>query len=170
MKKFAVNALIVLVLAFIIQWMFIRYVPNVVYRIAVHRSGETGNQWIHAGRTDAKMRRVVLPNPDFVYSALFYDIRESELEVSGVLPDSGYASVSFYDDRCQPYYIYNNLSAHSTGKFHFKLSMKPSNSANEIHAKTNRGVLICRYLVKGDSSYQRMKDYQRRLSCDMKQQ
>lgn len=166
MKKFAVNVLAVLILAFIIQWMFIRYAPNIVYRIAVHRAGKI-NQWIHNGHTDARMRRVVLPNPDFVYSALFYDINENDLEIRGILPDSGYASVAFYDDRCQPYYVYNNLTSGHAGPFHFALSLKPSSAENKIHVKTKKGVLICRYLVK-DGDYERMKEYQSHLACSAK--
>ena len=165
MKKFAVDALIVLVLAFIIQWLLISYAPDIVYRIALHRIKGQTNQWINAGKTDAGMRQVVMPNPDFVYSALFYDVNEKDIVVSGVLPDSGYASIAFYDDRCQPYYVYNNLDSGRTGKFSFTLSKHRADDNNEIHLKTNRGVLICRYLLKGDSAYQKMKEYQNRLAA-----
>jgi len=168
MKKFAFNALIVALLTFIIQWLFIKYVPNIVYKIAVHRSGRQCNQWINAGKTDAKMRRVVMPNPDFVYSAFFYDVNEKDIVVSGVLPDSGYASISFYDDRCQPYYVYNNLTQNHTGKFSLLLSQKASNAENQVQAKTLKGVLICRFLVKGDSAFQKMKEYQSQLSSAYK--
>jgi uncharacterized membrane protein len=168
MKRIVVYALIVALLAFIFQWMFIKYVPDLVYKIAIHRTNGQSNQWINAGKTDAKMRRVVMPNPDFVYSALFYDVTDNDLSVSGVLPDSGYASVAFYDDRCQPYYVYNNLDPMRTGKFNFRLSKAAARSSNDIQVKSARGVLICRYLMKGDSSYQKMKDYQSQLSCEVK--
>jgi hypothetical protein len=168
MKRFAVNALIVALLAFIFQWALIRYAPDIVYRIAVHRTKGQGNQWISAGKTDAKMRRVVMPNPDFVYSALFYDVNAKDISVSGVLPDSGYASVAFYDDRCQPYYIYNNLDHKRTGKFNFKLSKAAPLGTNDIQVKSGRGVLICRYLMKGDSGYQTMKEYQSQLTCEVR--
>jgi hypothetical protein len=168
MKKFFVNALIVVVLAFIIQWMFIKYVPDIVYKIAVHRSDKPCNQWINAGKTDAGMRQVVMPNPDFVYSAFFYDVNEKDVVVSGVLPDSGYASVAFYDDRCQPYFVYNNLSRDHTGNFSLTLSHQESTGPHEIQAKTNKGVLICRFLVKGDSALQKMKDYQSQLTSEVK--
>ena len=168
MKRVAVNAIIVIILAFIFQWALIRYAPDLVYRIAILRTKGQSNQWISAGKTDAKMRRVVMPNPDFVYSALFYDVNDKDISVSGVLPDSGYASVAFYDDRCQPYYVYNNLDQRHTGKFNFKLSKEAPQNANDIQVKSGRGVLICRYLLKGDSSYQRMKDYQSKLACEVK--
>ena len=168
MKKFAVNALIVIVLAFITQWMFIRYVPNLVYKIAAHRAGKPGNHWIHAGKTDAGMRRVVMPNPDFVYSAFFYDVNEKDIVISGVLPDSGYASISFYDNRCQPYFVYNNLSEEHKGKFALTLSQHESTGPHEVKAKANKGVLICRFLVKGDSAFQRMKDFQNQLTSELK--
>jgi hypothetical protein len=168
MKRFGIDALIVALLAFIFQWALIRYAPDIVYKIAVHRTKGQSNQWISAGKTDAKMRRVVMPNPDFVYSALFYDVNDKDISVSGVLPDSGYASVAFYDDRCQPYYVYNNLDQKRTGKFNFKLSKEAPQNTNDIKVKSGKGVLICRYLLKGDSSYQRMKDYQSKLAREVK--
>ena len=109
-----------------------------------------------------------MPNPDFVYSAFFYDVNEKDVLVSGILPDSGYASVSFYDDRCQPYYVYNNLSQGHIGKFSLTLTQQTANKTDEVHAKTNKGVLICRFLLKGDSAFQRMKDYQNQLTSELK--
>ena len=167
MKRFLVNVTIVAILAFIVQWALIRYVPNIVYKIAVHRSG-VNNKWVNAGKTDAHMRKVVMPNPDFVYSALFYDVSDRDIVVRGVLPDSTYASVSFYDDRCQPYYVYNNLVPGHTGAFHLTLSQKDLAGSNDVKAKTTKGVIICRFLVKGDSTYHLMKEHQSQLMCEVK--
>ena len=42
------------------------------------------------------------------------------------------------------------------GKFALTLTHKESSGPRDIHAVTNKGVLICRFLQKGDSSLQRM--------------
>ena len=121
MKKALIGLIIFCLVAFVTQRLFIKYVPNLVYKIAVKRVDHNFNHWINAPKTDASMRRVVMPNPDFVYSALFYDITDSPVAISGVLPGLSYASVSFYDDRCQPYYVYNNVDSIRIGKFEFTL-------------------------------------------------
>src|ERR1039458_2237355 len=117
MKKVLTGIIIFCIIAFATQHLFIKYVPNLVYKIAVKRVDHNFNHWINAPKTDASMRRVVMPNPDFVYSALFYDVKDSDITISGILPDSVYGSVSFYDNRCQPYYVYNNLNPVRKGAF-----------------------------------------------------
>lgn len=165
MKRLITVVFSILVLALLVQWLVIKYIPNVVYKIAVHRSGNDFNRWINAGKTDAGMRRVVLPNPDFIYSALFYDVSGKDIILTGNFPDSTYASVAFYDNRCQPYYVYNNLSDNRKGQFRFQLSKKSANGPNQLQAKTGRGVVICRFLVKDSSKYEKMRAYQQQLAC-----
>ncbi|MDB5284709.1 MAG: putative integral rane protein [Bacteroidota bacterium] len=162
MRKLLIGILVFASLAFVTQWLAIKYIPNIIYKIAVRRGKEI-NTWIHNGKTDASMRRVVLPNPDFIYSALFYDVNDKDLTISGTLPDSTYASVAFYDDRCQPYYVYNNQSLRRTGKFAFQLSRLGLKGPNQLQAKTNKGIIICRFLLTGDSSFQKMSAFQRQL-------
>ncbi|HWB65022.1 MAG TPA: DUF1254 domain-containing protein [Chitinophagales bacterium] len=168
MKKTIWLFIIGIALAAVTQWAVVKYIPNAIYRIAVHRSGKEANRWINAPKTSASLRRVVLPNPDFVYSALFYDVSEHDIIITGFLPDSNYASVSFYDNRCQPWYVYNNLSHHRAGPFWFRLSRHGLKGVNELQAKTNRGVILCRYLSKTDSTYAQMQAYQKLLTVEVK--
>jgi uncharacterized membrane protein len=164
MRKFAVGVVVFLLIAFTVQWALIKYAPNLVYKIAIHRVNGEFNKWMNTGNTDANMRRVVMPNPDFVYSALFYDVADKDISVSGILPDSTYASVSFYDDRCQPYYVYNNLDSSRKGKFEIKLGKSDGQNTSFVHAKTTRGAIICRFLKSTDSSYQQLVPFQQALS------
>ena len=168
LKNILTYIIVFLALVFCTQWLVIKYIPNGIYKIAVHRAGKEPNKWIHNGKTDASMRRVVLPNPDFIYSALFYDVKDKDLVVMGSFPDSAYASIAFYDDRCQPYYVYNNQSPRRTGPFWFQLSKHGLKGANQMQAKTNKGVIICRFLVTGDSSYQKMQAFQHQLLSQVK--
>ena len=163
MRKIVTGIIVFLLIAFTVQWALIKYAPNLVYKIAIHRVNGQFNKWMNAGNTDANMRRVVMPNPDFVYSALFYDVSDKGISVSGILPDSTYASVSFYDDRCQPYYVYNNLDSTHKGKFVLDLSRGEEPAQHAVHAKTNRGAVICRFLKSTDSSYQQLVPFQKAL-------
>jgi len=167
MKRIWLPVLLFVAIALFTQWLVIKYVPDMVHAIAVHRVPIT-NQWINNDKTDARMRRVVLPNPDFKYSALFYDVTQHDIIITGTLPDSSYGSVAFYDNRCQPYYVYNNLSPERKGHFEFHISKTASEGAKQLHPKTNTGVIICRFLVKNDSAFNVMKTYQQQLACLVK--
>ncbi len=167
MKRLYIPVLFFIAIALLTQWLVIKYVPDMVHAIATHRVPIT-NQWINNDKTDARMRRVVLPNPDFKYSALFYDVTQHDIIISGTLPDSAYASIAFYDNRCQPYYVYNNLSPERKGHFEFQISKNATTGAKQLQPKTNTGVIICRYLVKNDSAFNVMKGYQQQLACTIK--
>ena len=168
MRRIVPAILIFLLIAFATQRAVIKYLPAVVYRIALHRSNSAVNTWINAPKTDATMRKVVLPNPDFVYSALFYDVRKQAIDISGTLPDSTYASISFYDNRCQPYFVYNNIDTAHAGSFNLHLSSGDKMEGNNVNAKSKRGVIICRFLKSNDSSYAQLVNFQKLLHCDVK--
>jgi hypothetical protein len=167
MKKGYLYVVVFISIAAVTQWAAIKYIPNLVHAIAVHRVKKI-NVWVNAGKTDAAMRKVVMPNPDFIYSALFYDVNSHDITVSGYLPDSGYASVAFYDDRCQPYYVYNNLEPNHTGPFTFSLSSRLVKVIHGLHPLTNTGVIICRYLLKSDTAFARIKNYQGELRSEVR--
>jgi uncharacterized membrane protein len=167
MKRTYIPVLSFVAIALLTQWLVIKHVPDLVHAIAIHRVPQR-NQWINNDKTDASMRRVVLPNPDFKYSALFYDVTGHDITITGTLPDSSYASVAFYDNRCQPYYVYNNLSPERKGHFEFLISKNGVTGPKQIKPKTNTGVIICRYLVKNDSSFAIMKSLQQQLACTLK--
>ena len=167
MRRIYVPALLFIATALLTQWLVIKYVPYLVHAIAAHRVPQR-NQWINNDKTDARMRRVVLPNPDFKYSALFYDVSEHDITITGTLPDSSYASVAFYNNRCQPYYVYNNLSPNRKGHFEFLISKNAVTGTKQLKPETNTGVIICRYLVKNDSSFNIIKTYQQQLACTVK--
>jgi uncharacterized membrane protein len=167
MKKGYLYFVAFITIAALTQWALIKYMPNLVHAIAIHRVKKT-NQWINNGPTDASMRTVVMPNPDFVYSALFYDVSEHDIQISGTLPDSVYASLSFYDDRCQPYAVYNNLTPHHSGQFSIVISRDGIKGANGVKAQTAQGEILCRYLLKGDSAYVKTRALQAQLACVLK--
>jgi uncharacterized membrane protein len=152
--KVAVRILLFLLLVFLIQHFFIAAVPSLIFKVAQYRKTAPFNAVIHAGKTDAKLRKVVLPNPDFVYSACFYDLSKSDLVITGVFPDTTqYCSLAFYDNRAQPFYVFNNFKA-STGSYALRLSSHKQ-GYNLIQSPTLQGVVLMRILAT--DSFQRTK-------------
>ncbi|HXH18500.1 MAG TPA: DUF1254 domain-containing protein [Chitinophagales bacterium] len=66
------------------------------------------NKPVYADVITDKDRKVVLPNPDFLYVAAGYDIRKSPLKITGKMPEGTYSSIAFYSSNTQNYYIRND--------------------------------------------------------------
>ena len=146
MRKIAFRLLLFAVLVFTVQYLFVRYVPAIIFGIAQYRKPEPVNTVYHAGKTDASLRKVVLPNPDFIYSAVFYDLSHNDLLITGELPDtSQYCSLAFYDDNMQPYYVRNNLQGFKN-KYTIRLS-SVNRVVRTLRAKTKQGSVLMRVLV-----------------------
>lgn len=164
--RYIAMAIAVLVLAFTVHRMVIRYVPNMVFAIAKQRSAQPLNTVIHAPKTDAKLRRVVLPNPDFVYSAIFYDVSQHDLVISGELPDSSqYACIAFYGDDMQPFYVVNNQNG-LNGEYQFRLSKNAGSKDDltRIQAKTMQGSVLVRLLYTNAQQENAARSIQKQLS------
>jgi uncharacterized membrane protein len=133
-------------LVFATQHLFIAYVPAMVFAIAKQRKPQPMNAVYHAGKTDASLKKVVLPNPDFIYSACFFDLSKNDLLITGEFPDtSQYCSLAFYDDNVQPYYVRNNLQGFKN-KYVIRLS-SVNRVQRTLRAKTRQGTVLMRILV-----------------------
>lgn len=144
------NTIILLILfgtiAFVVQYLLIAFIPNLIFGIAKYRTGKPLNTVIYAPKTDAKLRRVVLPNPDFIYNACFYDASDKDLLITGEFPDSTqYCSLAFYGNNIQPYYVMNNQVGL---KQRFTLRLSSVNRVrSDITTPTNQGSILLRILV-----------------------
>ncbi len=144
--KIAFRVLLFAVLVFAVQYLFIAAVPSIIFSIAKYRKPVPVNTVYHAGKTDATLRKVVLPNPDFIYSACFYNLSETDLVITGEFPDtSQYCSLAFYDDKVQPYYVRNNLQGFKN-KYSIRLS-SVNRVVRTLRAKTKQGTVLMRILV-----------------------
>lgn len=164
--RYIAMAIAVLVLAFTVQRMLVKYVPNIIFAIAKNRSAQPLNTVIHAPKTDAKLRRVVLPNPDFVYSAIFYDVSKNDLVIIGVLPDSShYACIAFYGDDMQPFYVLNNQKG-LNGAYQFRLSKNAGSKDDltRIRARTTQGSILVRLLYTNSQQEIAARAIQKKLS------
>lgn len=134
------------VIVFAVQHLFIAYVPALIFKIAQQRKPVPVNAVYHAGKTDASLRKVVLPNPDFIYSACFYNLSKNDLLITGEFPDtSQYCSLAFYDDNVQPYHVRNNLQGFKK-KYTIRLS-SVNRVQRTLRAKTKQGTVLMRILV-----------------------
>lgn len=148
MKAGKMVSLLILFVAIIFatQYLFIAYLPNLIFMIAKHRSGVSLNTVIHAPKTDAKLRKVVLPNPDFIYSVCFYDATEKDILFTGLFADSTqYCSLAFYGNNVQPYYVRNNQVGLRDS---FRLRLSTVNRARcDLTSPTKQGAALLRILV-----------------------
>ena len=51
------------------------------------------NEIKHFDIPSDQSRNVVMPNPDFLYSTIFYDLSEKDLNINANMPDSTYLSL-----------------------------------------------------------------------------
>ncbi len=157
-KSTLTKGLLLVVLVVVLQHLMIVYLPNLIFMLAKHRSDKPLNTVIHAPKTDANLRRVVLPNPDFVYSACFYDVGKADLIITGTFPDTTqYCSLSFYGSDVQPYHVINNFQD-SARTYNFRLS-KSLITEGDIQSPGRQGVVLMRILAT--DSVQR----ERALTC-----
>lgn len=164
--KIVFRLLFFVVIVVIVQHLFIAFVPNIIFAIAQFRKPQDENTVIHSLSTDAKMRKVVLPNPDFIYSACFYNVSENDLIISGEFPDSSqYCSVAFYDNTTLPFYVSNNLS-NQDKKFRLRLSTSKK-SATDVKAKTKRGVILMRVLATDENQILNAKRIQQLFKVNL---
>lgn len=144
--KIVNRVLLFVAIVFATQYLFIAAVPKLIFAIAQYRKPQPVNTVIINGKTDATMRKVVLPNPDFIYSAVFYDVTDHDLIISGEYADSTmYSSLAFYGNDVQPYQVRNNLQGFKT-KYAIRLSSV--NRVNRtLRAKSKKGVILMRVLA-----------------------
>ncbi len=147
-------------IVFVVQYLFIAYIPDLIFAIAKRRSEKPLNSVIHAPRTDAKLRRVVLPNPDFIYSACFYDASENDLMITGEFPDSTqYGSLAFYGSNIQPYLVMNNQNGRKT-KFKLRLT-SVSRVHSDIISPNKQGAILLRMLAVDSAQIQKALSLQK---------
>lgn len=144
--KTTLRAIAFLVIAGLVGYGFIRAVPTLVFTIAKMRKPVPVNTVYHAPPTDAALRQVVLPNPDFVYSICFYNLSQTDLILTGEFTDTTqYCSLAFYDDQLQPYYVQNNFQGFKS-KFNLRLSYV-NRVQRTLRAKTKQGAVLFRMLA-----------------------
>lgn len=88
-----------------------------------------------------------MPNPDFLYSTIFYDLSEKDLNINANMPDSTYWSVSFYKPNTINWFVKNDQEF-DTNNLDLTLTFNDSKSENVITSPVEKGFMIIRILIE----------------------
>ncbi len=129
----------------------IHYIPNIVYAVFHYKIEKNqnikDNEIKHFDIPSDQSRNVVMPNPDFLYSTIFYDLSEKNLNINANMPDSTYWSISFYKPNTINWFVKNNQEF-VTNNLDLTLTFNDSESENVIKSPVKKGFMIIRILVE----------------------
>jgi len=152
--KKSIFALVLVVIAVTFYYLTIWATPYYVQSKFAEKSAGYVNVPRFGNQPNAENSRVIpLPNPDFLYSTINYDLKENVLKISGVVPDSTYWSISAYQENTTNYFVENEEKV----KTKFEYYLAPEGSTSEvlknvpkekiIYSPTTKGLILFRYLV-----------------------
>ncbi len=126
------------------------------------------NKPVFTNVVDETERRVVMPNPDFIYVVMGYDVSQHPVRLTGLMPDSTYASVAMYASNTENYFVLNDRQLPQK-KFDIILT-KEINSVDVLQAKypdseivlakSIRGTVMMRILITGNEQIDYLKSIQ----------
>ena len=129
----------------------IHYIPNIVYAVFHYKIEKNqnikDNEIKHFDIPSDQSRNVVMPNPDFLYSTIFYDLSEKNLNINANMPDSTYWSISFYKPNTINWFVKNDQKF-VTNNLDLTLTFNDSESENVIKSPVKKGFMIIRILVE----------------------
>ncbi|RKR11794.1 putative membrane protein [Flavobacterium sp. 90] len=147
-------ALVLVVIAVSFYYLTIWVTPYYVQKKFAEKSLGVINTPQFGNQPDAENSRVIpLPNPDFLYSTINYDLNDQVLKISGTVPDSTYWSISAYQENTTNYFVQNEEQVKA--KFEYYLALEGSTSEvlknipkeKIIYSPTTKGLILFRYLV-----------------------
>lgn len=141
----------------------IHYYPNLVYRKAIKKIGVADNTLTYRTLPDASFKKVVQPNPDFLYVLGTYNLKEGPIQLTGVLPDSTYWSLALYSPNTVNYYVKNDQQFLSN-KLNVIIKEEEyymdDAAAEIIDSPTPKGMILFRILVT-DNNPKVVKQFQK---------
>lgn len=152
--KKGIFALVLVVIAVSFYYLTIWITPYYVQSKFAEKSLGVINTPQFGNQPNAENSRVIpLPNPDFLYSTINYDLKDEVLKISGIVPDSTYWSISAYQQNTTNYFVENEEKV----KAKFEYYLAPEGSTAEvlknipkekiIFSPTSKGLILFRYLV-----------------------
>lgn len=147
-------ALILVLIAVSFYYLTIWITPYYVQKKFAEKSLGDINIPRFGDQPNAENSRVIpLPNPDFLYSTINYDLNDNVLKISGIVPDSTYWSISAYQENTTNFFVENEEKVKA--KFEYYLAPEGSNAEvlknipkeKIIYSPTTKGLILFRYLV-----------------------
>lgn len=145
--------------------MTIKYTPNVIYSKVkskmLTQSDIQENELRLLPFPDQDSRAVVMPNPDFAYISMFYDLEDGPVHLSGNMPDSTYWSVALYEPNTSNHYVKNDMQ-YGTSDLNIVvapggISFKSASGSEVIVSPTIEGFLLFRILGTERTKEERQK-------------
>ena len=152
-------------MSFFFYKMTIKFTPNVIYsKVTTNMLGQSNiqeNELRLLPFPDEDSRAVVMPNPDFAYISMFYDLADGPLKITGQMPESTYWSVAMYEPNTSNHYVKNDMQY---GSSDLKIVISSSNQTHpdidgleNIISPTTEGFLLFRILGTERSESERKK-------------
>jgi uncharacterized membrane protein len=136
-------------------------------------SDATLNQPVYSRVIDETERRVVMPNPDFLYVAMGYDVRKHPVRITGSMPDSTYASVALYASNTENYFVVNDRQLPQK-KFDIILAKEEDESlpskypdSEIVYAKSTLGTVLMRMLITTPEEIPHLKNIQQSFKAEV---
>ena len=171
MKKIFFYLWILLIMSVCSYNLTIHYIPNIVYTVFHYKIEKNqnikDNEIKHFDIPSDQSRNVVMPNPDFLYSTIFYDLSEKNLNINANMPDSTYWSVSFYKPNTINWFVKNDQEF-VTNNLDLTLTFNDSKSQGVIKSPVKKGFMIIRILVekKDQNSIDYYKSLQKSITIN----
>ncbi len=165
MKRLATYVLLGIATSVLAYYLTILYLPNAIYAGLSYRlqqsRGVASNELIYVDLPTDTSRNVVMPNPDFLYIACFYDVSECPQRITGTMPDATYWSLAFYQPNTVNWYIKNDRQF-GTPQLDVTISKagdRSMESSSEIaYSPVDKGFMLIRILVT-DNAPERLAAY-----------
>lgn len=142
--------------------------PRAVLLTLKMRSNGELNQPVYNGVISDNDRLVALPNPDFLYIAMGYDVRKGDLAITGLFPDTSYYSIALYDTDTRNYFI---MSDRDTEQEDYKILLTTDKSHKlgghqTVLAESSRGFLLIRILITDPSRVEYLQEIQHSFKAE----
>ena len=163
----------IILLAVVFYYLTIWVTPYYVQsKIASQRITDVNTLRFAERPSPEKNRVVPLPNPDFLYSSINYDIKDSILKITGKVPDSTYWSIATYQANTTNFFVANDDQV--DGNFEYYLANEGSKSPllkdvpkeKIIYSPTKTGLVLFRYLISKAYSFNTLVDLQHSVKVE----
>ncbi len=145
-------------------WTFLYVYPYVVQKAVELKIGKERNSLIHSKLPSPTTPDT--PNPDFIYTLVFYDLSNGNLRLTGKVPDGlDYFSIAFYQSNT---FFYQLLKPKDfkEGQFEIMLSdmhdFTSSSNVVNVVSPSKTGTIIFRYLCKRQTDINYISEVQKK--------
>ena len=168
-----VKLLLVIPLVIVFYYGTLWAIPFLIQKKVLASTGIRINSIKYSDKPTPENNRVVpLPNPDFLYSLIGYDVTDSILKITGPIPDSTYWSISTYQGNTTNYFVLNNRQIKNHFEFYLVKEGYTSHlidtipKSRIIYSPTNKGVVLFRNLLSKAYSDSRLAELQHQVKVE----